>query len=36
MLNTIVGIAAGILLGALLIGCVNYLLVQGTFHVGIG
>lgn len=36
MLNTIVGIALGILLGAVLVGCANFLLHQGTFHIGIG
>ncbi len=36
MLNTIVGIAAGILLGAVFIGAVNWLINQGSFHVGIG
>ncbi len=36
MLNTIVSIAAGILLGAVLIGCLNFLLHQGTFHIGVG
>ena len=36
MLNTIVRIALGVLLGAVLIGVANFVLHQGSFHVGIG
>lgn len=35
-LTTIVNIALGVLLGAVLVGCANFLLHQGSFHVGIG